>query len=132
MHFLPCQRLIAFRNCLFYPLSVGYLSVIYRIQNSDQLNWVGFQNYINAFTENNNFINAAIFTIKFAIVSVVLINVFAFGLALLLTRAIRGTNLYPYRVLYAKPYRRYRSWLYLAAHYQRDSYEFWRRYYLQC
>ncbi len=35
-----------------------------------------------------------IFTAKFAVVSVVLINLFAFSLALLLTRKIRGTNLF--------------------------------------
>ena len=38
--------------------------------------------------------NAAIFTAKFAVVSVVLINVFAFCLRLLLTRKIKGTNLF--------------------------------------
>ena len=35
-----------------------------------------------------------IFTVKFALVSVVLINVFAFSLALLLTRKIKGTNIF--------------------------------------
>ena len=42
----------------------------------------------------DNFLNATIFTVKFALVSVVLINVFAFSLALLLTRKIRGTNIF--------------------------------------
>ncbi len=35
-----------------------------------------------------------IFTVKFAVVSVVLINVFAFSLALLLTRKMKGTNVF--------------------------------------
>ncbi len=54
--------------------------------------WVGVSNYIRAFTDDKNFLNAAIFTVKFAVVSVILINVLAFSLALLLTRKIRGTN----------------------------------------
>ena len=54
--------------------------------------WVGLSNYIHAFTDDKNFLNAIVFTAKFAVVSVVLINIFAFALALLLTRAIKGTN----------------------------------------
>lgn len=56
--------------------------------------WVGFDNYVRAFSENASFLNALVFTAKFAAVSVVTINVFAFALALLLTRAIRGTNFF--------------------------------------
>jgi raffinose/stachyose/melibiose transport system permease protein len=56
--------------------------------------WVGVDNYIRAFTDDKNFLNALIFTIKFALVSVVLINVLAFSLALLLTREIKGTNIF--------------------------------------
>jgi raffinose/stachyose/melibiose transport system permease protein len=54
--------------------------------------WVGFQNYVRAFADDRNFINAGIFTIKFAVVSVILINVMAFTLAYLLTRKIQGRN----------------------------------------
>jgi raffinose/stachyose/melibiose transport system permease protein len=54
--------------------------------------WAGAVNYIRAFTDNDYFINATIFTAKFALVSVVLINVFAFSLALVLTRKMRGEN----------------------------------------
>jgi raffinose/stachyose/melibiose transport system permease protein len=55
---------------------------------------VGLSNYIRAFSEDSDFINAMLFTGKFTLVSVVLINLFAFSLALLLTRTIRGTNLF--------------------------------------
>jgi raffinose/stachyose/melibiose transport system permease protein len=56
--------------------------------------WVGVSNYVRAFTEDKNFLNALIFTVKFAVVSVALINVFSFSLALLLTRKIKGTNIF--------------------------------------
>jgi raffinose/stachyose/melibiose transport system permease protein len=56
--------------------------------------WVGVSNYIHAFTDDENFLNATIFTVKFALVSVVLINVFAFAIALLLTRELKGTNIF--------------------------------------
>ena len=53
--------------------------------------WVGFDNYIKAFAQDANFINALWFTVKFTVVSVITINFFAFLLALLLTRALKGT-----------------------------------------
>jgi raffinose/stachyose/melibiose transport system permease protein len=56
--------------------------------------WIGFDNYIRAFTENSDFINATIFTAKFTVVSLITINLFAFSLALLLTRKILGKNLF--------------------------------------
>jgi raffinose/stachyose/melibiose transport system permease protein len=55
--------------------------------------WVGIKNYVTAFS-NMDFINALLFTVKFAIVSVLTINFFAFLMALLLTRKIKGTNLF--------------------------------------
>jgi len=56
--------------------------------------WVGIDNYVKAFTANTDFINALWFTVKFAVVSVVSINFFAFITAVILTRGIRGTNFF--------------------------------------
>ena len=56
--------------------------------------FVGFANYIEAFSEGDDFLNALWFTVRFAVTSVITINVFAFILALLLTRKIFGTNLF--------------------------------------
>ena len=56
--------------------------------------WVGLENYIKAFTKDENFINALWFTIKFTIVSVVTINFLSFSLALILTRALKGTTFF--------------------------------------
>lgn len=56
--------------------------------------WVGFQNYINAFTSSSDFLHSLGFTALFTVVSIITVNVFSFILALLLTRGIRGTNLF--------------------------------------
>ncbi len=56
--------------------------------------WVGFQNYISAFSSSSDFLHALGFTALFTVVSVVTVNVLSFALALLLTRGIRGTNLF--------------------------------------
>ena len=56
--------------------------------------WVGFQNYINAFTSSSDFLHSLGFTALFTVVSVITVNVVSFILALLLTRGIRGTNLF--------------------------------------
>lgn len=55
--------------------------------------WVGFENYKRAFS-NADFINALWFTAKFTVVSVVTVNIFAFLLALALTSAVRGKNVF--------------------------------------
>lgn len=63
--------------------------------------WVGFQNYINAFASSSDFLHSLGFTALFTVVSVITVNVFSFILALLLTRGIRGTNLF--RSVYFMP-----------------------------
>ena len=56
--------------------------------------WVGLQNYIDAFTSSSDFLHSLGFTALFTVVSIITVNVFSFILALLLTRGIRGTNLF--------------------------------------
>ena len=55
--------------------------------------WVGISNYINAL-KDTSFTDAFGFTVAFAVVSIILINVFGFGLALLLTKGLKGTNIF--------------------------------------
>lgn len=55
--------------------------------------WVAFENYVKAFT-NKDFLNALGFTVKFTVVSVISINIIAFVLASLLTKGLKGTNLF--------------------------------------
>ena len=55
--------------------------------------FVGIQNYIDAF-KDSNFLGSFKFTTLFAIVSLVLINVLAFLIALALTQNIKGKNIF--------------------------------------
>lgn len=56
--------------------------------------FVGFQNYVTAFSSGQRFGKAFIFTVLFTIVCVISINILAFSLAVVLTRKIRGKNLF--------------------------------------
>lgn len=56
--------------------------------------FVGLQNYITAFSKGQRFGSAFIFTVIFTIVCVITINILAFALALILTRKIKGTNIF--------------------------------------
>ena len=55
--------------------------------------WVGVSNYVKAFSDAT-FRSAFWFTLGFTAVSTILINVLAFAIALLLTRGIKGTNVF--------------------------------------
>ena len=86
--------LIAFVIVFLIPFLMGIYLSFTEFTSVTNAKWVGFGNYIKAFTVNNEFRNALWFTVKFSVVSVLTINVFGFGLALLLTKGIRGTNLF--------------------------------------
>ena len=55
--------------------------------------FVGFSNYVKAF-QDPDFLHSFWFTALFAIVSLAVINVFAFLLALALTQKMKGTNIF--------------------------------------
>lgn len=57
--------------------------------------WVGFDNYIRVFTDDPEPLTDSLwFTVAFAAVSIVLINLIGFLFALVLTRGLKGTNLF--------------------------------------
>jgi raffinose/stachyose/melibiose transport system permease protein len=92
--FFTLPTLIAFAIAFFIPFLLGIYLSFTRFTTVTNAHWVGLNNYVRAFTENQDFVNAMIFTGKFTLVAVVLINLFAFSLALLLTRKIWGTNVF--------------------------------------
>ncbi len=92
--FFTLPTMIAFAISFLIPFLLGIYLSFTKFTTVTDSHWVGLSNYVRAFADDKNFINAAIFTVKFAVVSVVLINVLAFSLALLLTRKIRGTNVF--------------------------------------
>lgn len=56
--------------------------------------FVGFANYIKAFSSSQRFGQAFGFTTLFTIISIITVNIIAFTLAYLLTRKIKGTNFF--------------------------------------
>jgi raffinose/stachyose/melibiose transport system permease protein len=92
--FFTLPTMIAFAIAFFIPFLLGIYLSFTKFTTVTNAHWVGFNNYVRAFTDNTDFLNAMIFSGKFTLVSVVLINVFAFSLALLLTRKIWGRNVF--------------------------------------
>lgn len=85
---------ISFAVVFLIPFVLGIYLSFTEFTTVDNAQWVGLDNYIKAFTLDENFKNALFFTIKFTIVSVVTINFISFFLALLLTKSIKGTNFF--------------------------------------
>ena len=56
--------------------------------------FVGLSNYRRIFAADSEFAHALWFTVRFAVLAVLSVNLFGFALALLLTRGIRGTNVF--------------------------------------
>ena len=92
--FFTLPTIIAFLIAFLIPFLLGIYLSFTEFTTVTNSHWVGIGNYLLAFSDDKNFLNAAIFTAKFAVVSIILINVFAFLLALLLTRKIKGTNVF--------------------------------------
>lgn len=85
--------LLVFTVIFIIPFILGVYLSFTDFTTVTDATWVGLGNYIKAFS-NQDFLNALWFTFKFTIVSVITINVFAFLLAVLLTRGKRGTNVF--------------------------------------
>lgn len=85
---------ISFTVVFLIPFIMGIYLSFTEFTTVESSTWVGLENYIKAFTKDENFINALWFTIKFTIVSVVTINFLSFSLALILTRALKGTTFF--------------------------------------
>lgn len=75
------------------PFIQGLYLSFCKFTTVDNAQWVGLSNYVAAF-KDASFLSSFKFTVLFAIVSIVSINVLAFGLALLLTQKLKGTNIF--------------------------------------
>lgn len=85
--------LLAFAVAFVVPFLMGIYLSFTEFTTVTDAKWVGLSNYIKAFS-NKEFLDALWFTVKFTILSVLTINVFAFIIAMLLTRGKKGTNLF--------------------------------------
>ncbi len=85
--------LIAFLIAFLVPFILGIYLSFCDFTTVTNAKFVGISNYVKAFT-NENFLNALWFTVKFAVVAIITINVCGFALALMLTQGLKGTNLF--------------------------------------
>lgn len=85
--------LIAFSFAFIIPFVMGVYLSFCKFKTITNATFIGLENYSKIFADKD-FINAFLFTVKFAVVSIVTINAFAFLLALVLTRKIKGANLF--------------------------------------
>lgn len=86
--------LLSFLIAFLIPFAMGLYLSFTNFTTVTNATWAGFDNYIKAFTADETFINSLWFTVKFTVVSVLSVNILAFFLALVLTRGIKGTNLF--------------------------------------
>ena len=98
----PIQRMVwlfllptfaAFCIGFLYPFFKGAFLSFCKFKLTKNWTWVGFANYIKAFSDTS-FLHSFWYTALFAFVSVVFINVLAFTVAYFLTKSIRGSNLF--------------------------------------
>ncbi|TCL55427.1 carbohydrate ABC transporter membrane protein 1 (CUT1 family) [Kineothrix alysoides] len=85
---------IAFAFAFIIPFVQGVYLSFCKFTTVSNAKWVGFDNYKTAFSSGQGFTSALGFTVAFTVISVLTINLFAFAIALLLTRKIKGTNIF--------------------------------------
>lgn len=85
--------LVAFGFAFIIPFAMGVYLSFCKFTTVTNAKWIGVKNYVNIFS-NKDFTNSLGFTFKFSVIAILTINLFAFILALALTRKIKGTNLF--------------------------------------
>lgn len=83
----------AFVIGFIYPFIQGLYLSFCEFTTIKKVKFVGFDNYKYALTDES-FFHAFFYTLAFAVISVILINVLAFVIALALTSKIKGSNVY--------------------------------------
>lgn len=85
--------MIAFTLGFIIPFVEGVYLSFCKFTTVNDAKFVGFANYAKVFTDET-FVHAFWYTAAFTVVSVILINVLAFAVALLLTKGFKGTNIF--------------------------------------
>ena len=86
--------LLAFTIFFIVPFVMGFVLSFTKFKVITNVTFVGFKNYVKAFTLDGSFFHALGFTSLFTVVSMITVNVFAFLLALLLTQGLKGTSFF--------------------------------------
>ncbi len=86
--------IIAFCIAFVIPFFIGCYLSLCKFTVITKTTFVGLENYIKVFTVDDRFTSALWFTTKFTVVAVITVNIFAFAVALLLSRGLKGTNFF--------------------------------------
>ena len=85
--------LLAFTIGFILPFILGVYLSLCEFTTVTDAKFVGFKNYIRIWGDDT-FIHSLWYTALFTIVSVLAINILAFAVAMLLTKGIKGTNIF--------------------------------------
>ncbi len=85
---------IAFIISFAVPFFLGLYLSFTEFTTVTNARFVGLRNYIQVFSSGSDFLSALWFTVRFTVVSVILINLIAFFLAVLLTKGLKATNFF--------------------------------------
>ena len=91
--FFVLPTFVAFCISFLVPFIMGIYLSFTKFTTVADAQFVGLSNYIKVFS-NDEFINSLFFTVKFAVVSTITVNILAFTFAYLLTRKLKGTNVF--------------------------------------
>ena len=86
--------LLAFLIAFLVPFVIGFVLSFADFTTITDASFVGLDNYKQAFTQREGFIDSFVFTTLVVIVSIVTVNLFAFAIAWTLTRKLKGTNFF--------------------------------------
>ena len=86
--------LIAFSIAFVVPFIIGFLLSFTEFTTVTDAEFNGVQNYVDAFSKREGFVSSFGFSALVVVVSVITVNVFAFSIAWILTRKLRGTNFF--------------------------------------
>lgn len=91
--FFVLPTFAAFTIGFIIPFIMGIYLSFCKFTTVTDARLVGFSNYLKVF-QDPTFVHALWYTALFTVVSVITINVFAFTIAMLLTKAMKGTNVF--------------------------------------
>ena len=83
----------AFCVGFLYPFAKGLFLSFCKFKTTSKWTWVGLKNYQTIF-QDEGFLHAFWYTALFALVSLLIINVLAFAVAYVLTKGIKGSNIF--------------------------------------
>ena len=86
--------LLAFLAAFIVPFFMGLYLSFTKFNTLEKAKWIGLDNYMKALKTTSGFMSALGFTAVVSIISIITVNLGAFALAYLLTRKLRGTNIF--------------------------------------